>query len=96
MNKRTAAVSRDRAPNDAPRECAAVRADLLETFKLRANVRGYLWAIGEYHLQEAADVLQFDAERDGLVKELGQNAVQTILAYVFQYYFEHYFEAADA
>jgi hypothetical protein len=83
-------------PNDAPRECAALRADLLETFKLRANVRGYLWAIGEYHLHEAVDVLQFDAERDGLVKELGQHAVQTILAYVFQYYFERYFEAANA
>jgi hypothetical protein len=73
-----------------------VRADLLETFKLRANIRGYLSAIGEYHLHEAVDVLQFDAERDGLIKELGQDAIQAILAHVFQYYFERFFEPADA
>jgi hypothetical protein len=85
-----------RITNGALRECTAIHADLLETFKLRTNIRGYLWAIGEYHLHEAVDVLQFDAERDDLVKEIGQDAVQTILAYVFQYYFERYFEAVDA
>lgn len=82
---------------NAPVVTARLRAiDLLETFKLRTNVRGYLWAIGEYHLHEAVDVLQFDAERDGLIKELGQDAIQAILAHVFQYYLKRYFETVDA
>ena len=60
------------------------RVDLLDAFKERADARAYLWAIGEYELAEAVDVLQHDAERDGLLDRIGQDAVQAILTDAFQ------------
>jgi hypothetical protein len=54
-----------------------------EIFRERAEARAILWAAGEYDLHEAVDVLQADAERTGLVAEIGQDAVQTILATAF-------------
>jgi hypothetical protein len=47
-----------------------------------------LWSIGEYSLQEAVDVLQHDAKRDGLIKRISQDGVQTILADAFRSYHE--------
>src|SRR5271168_3343651 len=52
--------------------------DPVEVFRERADARAYLWSIGDLDLHDAVDVLQVDAERDGLVDRLGQNAVQAI------------------
>jgi len=58
--------------------------DLLDVFIERASARAYLWSSGEYDLAEAVDVLQHDAGRDGLIKRIGQDTVQQILAHAFQ------------
>ena len=47
-----------------------------------------MWSIGEYELAEAVDQLQHDAERDGLIARLGQDAVQQIIADAFQMFQE--------
>jgi len=65
---------------------AARRVDVLDCFVLRTWARAYLWAIGDYELAEAVDVLQDDAVSDGLVERIGQNAVQAILAGAFRPY----------
>ncbi|MFZ3337434.1 MAG: hypothetical protein WA199_15990 [Xanthobacteraceae bacterium] len=65
------------------------RVDLLDAFAERASARAYLWSIGEYEdLPAAVDPLQLDAARDGLVKRIGQDAVQAILANAFRPYRE--------
>jgi hypothetical protein len=58
--------------------------DPLEVFTLRASARARLWQAGEIDLHEAADQLQHDAEATGLVNEIGQDAVQEIMAAAFQ------------
>lgn len=60
------------------------RIDVLDCFVARADARALLWRAGEYSLPEAVDVLQRDAERDGLIKRIGQDAVQAILADAFR------------
>jgi hypothetical protein len=67
---------------------AESRVDLLDAFTERASARAYLWAIGEYEMAEAVDQLQADTERDGLVKRIGQDGVQAILASAFRPYRE--------
>jgi hypothetical protein len=62
----------------------ARRPAALDAFRERAEARAYLWAVGEYTLAEAVGILQRDAERDGLVKSIGQDAVQQILADAFR------------
>ncbi len=62
------------------------RVDLLDVFTERAAARAYLWSIGELDLQEAVDVLQHDAEHDGLIERIGQDAVQQIMADAFARY----------
>jgi hypothetical protein len=57
--------------------------DPVEAFRLRCEARAYLFSIDELDLHEAVDQLQFDAERDGLLELLGQDAVQTIMADAF-------------
>ena len=57
--------------------------DMLDAFTERAGARALLWAVGEFEMAEAVDPLQHDAERGGLVKRLGQNRVQAILARSF-------------
>jgi hypothetical protein len=52
-------------------------------FELRCEARAYLVAAGEYTLHEAVDQLQADAERSGLVAELGQDAIQRIMSEAF-------------
>jgi hypothetical protein len=59
------------------------RPSSLDVFRERAWARAYPWRAGELDLHEAVDVLQRDAERDGLVKRIGQDAVQQILAAAF-------------
>jgi hypothetical protein len=56
----------------------------IEIFQARAEARAILWAACVFGLAEAVDVLQRDAERDGLVEELGQDGVQAIIATAFQ------------
>ena len=62
---------------------AAARADPVKAFELRCWARGYLWAVGELGLHKAVDVLQHDAERDGLIDAIGQDAVQQLMARAF-------------
>jgi hypothetical protein len=58
--------------------------DLAEAFRCRCEARAYLWAIGEYHLDVAVDILQADAVKQGLVTSLGQDAAQSIMAAAFE------------
>jgi hypothetical protein len=62
------------------------RVDVLDCFVARTEARALLWAIGEYEIAEAVDVLQHDARRDGLIERIGQDAIQAILAAAFQRY----------
>jgi hypothetical protein len=57
--------------------------DLVDIYRERAEARAYLVMIGDMDLHDAVDGLQADAERDGLVERLGQDAVQAILAKAF-------------
>ena len=62
------------------------RINLLDVSIERAEARAYLWSIGELTLHDAVDQLQADAVRDGLVKQIGQDAVQQIMADAFAPY----------
>jgi hypothetical protein len=59
------------------------RPSALAVFIARVEARALLWQAGEFDLHEAVDELQAAAERDGLVAELGQDAVQAIMARSF-------------
>ena len=65
---------------------AIARVDPLEAFIERAEGHAYLWSIGELTLHEAVDVLQADAERDGLIEQIGQDQIQKILGECFAPY----------
>jgi hypothetical protein len=65
---------------------AVKRIYLLDAFIERAEARAYLWSIGELTLHEAVDVLQADAERDGLIEQIGQDQIQKILGECFALY----------
>jgi len=67
---------------------AECRVDLVDVFRERAEARAYLWSIGDLDLHEAIDVLQVDAECDGLVERIGQDGVQEIMAVAFRSYRE--------
>jgi hypothetical protein len=56
---------------------------LLVAFKARAEARALLFHVGEFDLHDAVDQLQVDAETSGLVAEIGQDAVQAIMALAF-------------
>jgi hypothetical protein len=58
-------------------------ADPLDVLRVRADVRGYLVAVGEWDLHDAVDVLQAYAVESGLIDEIGQDAVQAIMADAF-------------
>jgi hypothetical protein len=60
-----------------------LRVDPLMVFKARCEARAILWAACEFSLHESVDVLQRDAERTGLVDEIGADRVQQILADAF-------------
>jgi hypothetical protein len=66
----------------AARKLAALPSPL-EVFVARAEARAILYAACELDLHEAVDELQAAAVRTGLVAELGQDAVQHILADAF-------------
>jgi hypothetical protein len=69
------------APTASRSEAAS--ASPSEVFRARAEARAVLWAVGELDLHEAVDKLLADAERDGLVAAIGEDAVQQILADAF-------------
>lgn len=56
----------------------------LAIFRLRAQARAYLCNACMMTLIDAVDVLQYDAERSGLINVLGQDGVQKILAREFE------------
>jgi hypothetical protein len=68
---------------NAPLRHSEIRLDPLLAFKARAEARAILWAACEIDLHEAVDVLQADAERAGLIDQLGQDRVQQIIADAF-------------
>jgi hypothetical protein len=53
---------------------------LVAAFELRCQARALLWHAAALELSEAVDKLQRDAERSGLVDELGQDRMQEIIA----------------
>jgi hypothetical protein len=55
----------------------------LDVFTARASARAHLVSCGYMDLVEAVDGLQLAAERTGLVDELGQDAVQLVMAAAF-------------
>src|SRR5215813_10076498 len=59
---------------------------LVAAFELRCQARALLWHAAELELFEAVDKLWDDAQRDGLVDELGQDRVQQIIADAFAPY----------
>jgi len=73
----------------SPRQPAHSLAYQLAVLELRAEVRAYLWAIGEIDTVLAAvDPLQEFAVKSGLVRHLGQDQIQKILADIFARFFE--------
>ena len=62
---------------------AHVPIDLLEVFRERCEARAYLVEVGYLPLHQAVDELQASAVRDGLVDQIGQDAIQKIMAAAF-------------
>jgi hypothetical protein len=60
----------------------------IDVLELRAWARAYLYSIGELTLHQAVDVLQRDAQRNGLVDEIGQDAVQQIISKNFEAFWD--------
>jgi hypothetical protein len=61
-----------------------IKLDPVAVFEARAEARALLWRVGEIDLCAAVDKLQTDAERNGLVDEIGQDAVQEIISGAFR------------
>jgi hypothetical protein len=60
------------------------RASPIDVLTARAEARAYLWAVGELDMVDAVDVLEEYARRAGLIREIGQDAVQAIIAGAFE------------
>jgi hypothetical protein len=56
---------------------------LLTVFRARCEARALLFAAGELDLHDAVDALQRGAVANGLVREIGQDEVQRIIAAAF-------------
>ena len=52
-------------------------------FQARCDARAILFAVGELELREAVDALEIFAVQAGLVDEIGQDAVQALMAKAF-------------
>lgn len=62
-----------------------VVASAIDVLRLRAWARAFLWAEGHIGtIPDAVDPLQDFAERDDLIAQIGQDAVQQILADAFR------------
>jgi hypothetical protein len=59
------------------------RIDPALAFKARCEARALLYHAGEIDLQDAVDELQASAVASGLVREIGQDEVQRIMAAAF-------------
>jgi hypothetical protein len=57
---------------------------LTDAFRARAEARAALYKAGELDLHEAVDALQETAITRGLVDQIGQDAVQAIMARAFK------------
>jgi hypothetical protein len=55
----------------------------VDVFIARAEARALLWKVGALELTEAVDILQYAAVPTGVVTELGQDEVQSIMAHAF-------------
>ena len=55
----------------------------IDVLAIRAQIRAFLWWHHQIELDEAVDELQAYAERSGLVREIGQDRVQEIMAAPF-------------
>ena len=53
-------------------------------FQVRCEARAILFAVGELGLQDAIDAVQGAAVGTGLVDEIGQDAVQAVMAEAFK------------
>jgi hypothetical protein len=73
-----------RHPSAAVRALAVTQLDPLTVFHARCDARALLVAAGELDLLDAVDVLRESAEDSGLVKAIGQDAVQAIMAEAFK------------
>jgi hypothetical protein len=62
---------------------AIAKVDALTAFHARCVAHAWLVGIGEFDLHDAVDGLQVDAEATGLVDELGQDFIQSILVDAF-------------
>jgi hypothetical protein len=80
---RTRAEVDDASVSRAISETGA-RVSSLAVLISRAEARALLWQAGELDLHEAVDELQAAAEESGLIAELGQDAVQAIIAEAFE------------
>jgi hypothetical protein len=60
----------------------------IDVLEIRAQIRAFLWREYQLELQEDVDELQAYAERSGLVREIGQDRVQEIMAAPFARYRE--------
>jgi hypothetical protein len=61
----------------------SAQAHAIKYFCERAEIRAYLVEVCELDLHEAVDVLQANAERNGLVAAIGRDTVQQIMAEAF-------------
>lgn len=55
----------------------------IEVFRERCQARALLWALGELSMPEAVDALHEWSVGRGLVRELGQDKVQALIAEEF-------------
>jgi hypothetical protein len=69
--------------NALPQPEGNFRPDPVDVFRERCEARALLVECCELSLHDAVDGLQADAERDGLVDMIGQDAVQGLLAAAF-------------
>lgn len=63
--------------------CDAKPVSAVDIFRTRCEARAILRQAGEFDLHEAVDVLQEAAVATGLVSQIGQDAVQQIMAAAF-------------
>jgi hypothetical protein len=59
---------------------------LVDVLAARAAARAYLFAIGGMEMADAVDELESYAHSSGLVRDIGQDAVQAIIATAFEPY----------
>jgi hypothetical protein len=68
----------------AMRRSAKAAPTALDMFWACCEARAHLYAVGELDLDDAVEVLQERAVRHGLVAEIGEDAVQAIIAEAFR------------